>query len=172
MGAIAPQITRLVSVYSAVWLGADQGKHQSSASLAFVRGIHRRPGKSPHKGPVTRKMFPFDDVITDRHQPEVAQYALWRAWLNFFLMINYGNYVSGIWASWVSPQLTPCRKGNSASCPSRKCARSCAHPLSTAMSYARSRYHLCCCMWTLWYYQSYTSSSPSASSVDSTFFFS
>ena len=44
-------------------IGADQRKHQSSASLAFVRGIHRRPVNSPHKGPVTRKMFPFDDVI-------------------------------------------------------------------------------------------------------------
>ena len=43
--------------------GADQRKHQSSASLAFVRGIHWRPVNSPHKWPVTRKMFPFDDVI-------------------------------------------------------------------------------------------------------------
>ena len=43
--------------------GTDQRKHQSSASLAFVRGIHRRPVNSPHKWPVTRKMFPFDDVI-------------------------------------------------------------------------------------------------------------
>ena len=43
---------------------ADQRKHQSSVSLAFVRGIHRSPVNSPHKGPVTRKMFPFDDVIT------------------------------------------------------------------------------------------------------------
>ena len=34
-----------------------------SASLAFVRGIHRWPVNSPHKGPVTRKMFPFNDVI-------------------------------------------------------------------------------------------------------------
>ena len=42
---------------------ADQRKHQSSASLASVRGIHRRPVNSPHKWPVTRKMFPFDDVI-------------------------------------------------------------------------------------------------------------
>ena len=42
---------------------ADQRKHQSSALLAFVRGIHRRPVNSPHKGPVTRKMFPFHDVI-------------------------------------------------------------------------------------------------------------
>ena len=43
--------------------GADQRKHQSPASLAFVMGIHRSPVNSPHKGPVTRKMFPFDDVI-------------------------------------------------------------------------------------------------------------
>ena len=63
MGAIASQITSLESVYSAVLLGADQRKYQSSASLAFVRGIHRRPVNSPHKGPVTRKMFPLDDVI-------------------------------------------------------------------------------------------------------------
>ena len=45
--------------------GADQRKHQSSASLAFVRGIHRSPVNSPHKSPVTRKMFPFDDVIME-----------------------------------------------------------------------------------------------------------
>ena len=44
-------------------LDADQRKHQSSASLAFVPGIHRWPVNSPHKWPVTRKMFPFDDVI-------------------------------------------------------------------------------------------------------------
>ena len=43
--------------------GADERKHESSASLAFVRGIHRSPVNSPHEGPVTRKMFPFDDVI-------------------------------------------------------------------------------------------------------------
>ena len=38
-------------------------KTQSSASLAFVSGIHRWPVNSPHKGPVTRKMFLFDDII-------------------------------------------------------------------------------------------------------------
>ena len=42
---------------------AYQRKHQSSASLAFVRGIHRLSVDSPHKGPVTRKTFPFDGVI-------------------------------------------------------------------------------------------------------------
>ena len=44
-------------VYSTVHACGDQRKHQSSASLAFVRGIHRWPVNSPHKGPVTRKMF-------------------------------------------------------------------------------------------------------------------
>ena len=43
--------------------GGDQRKYQSSASLAFVRGIHQWLVNSLHKGPVTRKMFPFDDVI-------------------------------------------------------------------------------------------------------------
>ena len=38
-------------------------KTSSSASLAFVRRIHRRPVNSPHKWPVTQKMFPFDDAI-------------------------------------------------------------------------------------------------------------
>ena len=63
MSANASQITSLTVVYSIVYSGADQGKHQSSASLAFVRGIHRWPVNSPHKGPVTQKMLPFDDVI-------------------------------------------------------------------------------------------------------------
>ena len=63
MGLIASQITSLTIVYSIIYSDADQRKHQSSASLAFVRGIHRGPVNSPHKWPVTRKMFPFDDVI-------------------------------------------------------------------------------------------------------------
>ena len=65
MGTIASQTTTLTIVYSTVYSGAYQRKHQSSASLAFVRGIHRG-----HKWPVTRKMFPFDDVIMslDPHQ--------------------------------------------------------------------------------------------------------
>ena len=63
MGAIASQITSLSIVYSTVYSDADQRKHQSSASLVFVWGIHQGPVNSPHKWPVTRKMFPFDDVI-------------------------------------------------------------------------------------------------------------
>ena len=60
---IVSQITSLTIVYSTVYSGADQRKHQSSASLAFVQGIHRGPVNSLHKGSVTRKMFLFDDVI-------------------------------------------------------------------------------------------------------------
>ena len=63
MSTMASKITSLTIVYSSVYSGADKRKHQSSASLAFVGGIHRWPVNSPHKGPVTRKMSPFDDVI-------------------------------------------------------------------------------------------------------------
>ena len=63
MDTVASQITSLTIVYTTVYSDADQSKHQSSASLAFVWGIHRGPVNSPHKSPVTRKMFSFDDVI-------------------------------------------------------------------------------------------------------------
>ena len=63
MTTMASQITSLTIVYSIVYSGPDQRKYQSSASLAFVWGIHRGSVNSPHKWPVTRKMFPFDDVI-------------------------------------------------------------------------------------------------------------
>ena len=48
MGAIACQITSLTIVYSTDYSDADKRKHQSSASLAFLRGIHRGPVNSPH----------------------------------------------------------------------------------------------------------------------------
>ena len=60
MGAMTSQIT---IVYSTVCSVLDKTKYQSSALLASVRGIHRWPVNLPHKGPVTQKMFPFDDVI-------------------------------------------------------------------------------------------------------------
>ena len=63
MGAIESQITSLIIVYSIVYSDTDQRNHEGSASLVFVRGNHRWPVNSPHKWPVTQKMFPFDDVI-------------------------------------------------------------------------------------------------------------
>ena len=72
MGVIAPQIASLTIVYSKVYSDAD--KKKSSASLAALRGIHRGPVNSPHKWPVTRKMFPFDDVIMDWTESRLMEY--------------------------------------------------------------------------------------------------
>ena len=84
MGAIASQITSLTVVYSTVYSDADQIKHGSSASLAFVWGIHRGPVNSPHKWPVTRNMFPLDDVIMRTNARLVK--GVW-IWIN--------NYIHG-----------------------------------------------------------------------------
>ena len=65
LGAIASQITSHTIVYGIVYSEADQRKHQSSPSLAFVPGIHRGPVNSPHNWPFARKMFPFDDTLMD-----------------------------------------------------------------------------------------------------------
>ena len=54
---------QITIVYSIIYSDADQRKHQSSASLVFVRVIRRGQVNYPHKWPVTRKMFPFHDVI-------------------------------------------------------------------------------------------------------------
>ena len=77
MRAVASHITSLTIFYSTVYSGADQRKHWSSAWRAFVRGIHRWSVNSPHKWPVTRKMFPFDDVImTDTY---LSDRIIWNA---------------------------------------------------------------------------------------------
>ena len=66
MSAMAFQITSITNLllFAQPFIqGADQRKYQSSASLAFVKAIYRWLVNSTHKGPVTQKMFPFDDVI-------------------------------------------------------------------------------------------------------------
>ena len=68
MSAVSSQITGVSIVYSTVCSGVDQRKHQSSASLVFVRRLHRWPVESPHKEPVTRKMLPFDDITMHGQQ--------------------------------------------------------------------------------------------------------
>ena len=79
----ASQITSLTIFVSTSYSDADQRKHQSSASLAFLRGIHRGPVNSPQKTAslVTRKMFPFDDVIMQSFDKEliwfIYSYAEW-----------------------------------------------------------------------------------------------
>ena len=88
MGMMASQITSFTIVYSTVYSGIDQRKHQSSASLAFVRGIHQWPVNSLHKGPVTWKMFPFDDVIMLCVWNDVHFAMLWKNYIYSWLIME------------------------------------------------------------------------------------
>ena len=105
MGTMESQITSLTIAYLTVYSDADQRKHQSSASLAFVWGIHRGPVNSPHKWTVTRKMFPFDDVIMTG--------ALGCLWLPFLIDTNkillYHRLLIHIWIKswWHFPLTSP-----------------------------------------------------------------
>ena len=117
MSLMASQITSLTIVYSAVYSGADQTKNQSSASLAFVRGIHRGPVNSPHKRPVTRKMFPFDDVIMYWHSHNSSHitcmfYDHIEGEFSIFHWRQRGNY--SIWFIFthmhITNAITPCSK--------------------------------------------------------------
>ena len=65
MSAMASQNTGISIVFLTVCSYADQRKYQSSASLAFVRGLHRWPMNSQHEGPATLKIFPFH-LCTER----------------------------------------------------------------------------------------------------------
>ena len=88
MSTTASKITSLTIVYSTFYSGVDQRKHRISASLAFVWGIHRWPVNSPHKWPVTRKMFPFDDVI-------MVEYANLMRRRSVMISPTYPLYVAG-----------------------------------------------------------------------------
>ena len=102
MSAMASQITSLTIVCSTVYSGADQRKHQNSGSLAFGRGIHRWPVNSPPEGPVTRKMFPFDDVIMPCENPhflsgnqsKLCVYLRWNTHVN---QPNVDLYLALVW---------------------------------------------------------------------------
>ena len=94
MGAMASQISSLTIVYSTVYSGADKKKHQSSVSLAFVGEFTG----SPHKGPVTRKMFPFDDVIICSAKNVWPVYLQLPWWLTiliiaFYIRVSQINYI-------------------------------------------------------------------------------
>ena len=122
MGTMASQIT---IVYSTVYSVADQWKHQSSASLAFVWGIHRGPVNSPQKWPVTRKMLPFDDVmmwilntwrvdsfpnIATCNQTTQSAHSLWKVAFRIVHQI-WGIYASpGLIQTFVENYLPDCSK--------------------------------------------------------------
>ena len=71
MSTMASQITNVWIVYSTICSGADQRKHQNSASLAF-EGYSPVAGEFPHKGSVMRKMFPFNDVTMSVYEISLA----------------------------------------------------------------------------------------------------
>ena len=95
MRSMASQITSISIACSTVCWVADQRKHQSSASLAFVREIHQWAVDSPHKGPVKRKKLPFDGVIIEFKAPQSCSTIV----LLFAIIIpNYPRYV--VLSSW------------------------------------------------------------------------
>ena len=121
MGTMVCQITSSTIVYSAVYSGADQRKHQSSASLAFVRGINRWSVISQHKGPVTRKMFPFGDV-TMQYQSYSCEILLVGAcglkWVNILLYPSHNEVVWGVyWFHSVRPSVCPSVRPSRMPCP-------------------------------------------------------
>ena len=75
MSAMVSQFTSLIIVNSTVYTSK---KNQSSASMAFVWGIHRGPANSPHKWPVTRKMFPFDDHVITHQCSHIHEILSWQ----------------------------------------------------------------------------------------------
>ena len=91
MGTMASRSTSLLIIYSTSHSGADHRKHQSSASLVFVRGIHRWTVNSPHKWSITRKMFPFVEVIIVNYRPAAI-------WINVLLIhIMFSDSIGSIW---------------------------------------------------------------------------
>ena len=92
MGTMVSQITSLTIVY--------HRKHQKSASLAFVWGIHRWPVNSPQKRPVTRKMSPFEDVIMVVscgiswliHTPSKKAVKIGHIWILTYCFLNMMNF--------------------------------------------------------------------------------
>ena len=90
MGAMASRITSLTIGNSTVFSVADQRKHNSSESLAFVRGIHRWPVNSPHKWPVTRKCFHLMTSSWKWCKPRTHQftYYIGRLRLNHWLIFT------------------------------------------------------------------------------------
>ena len=106
MSAVASQITSLTIVYSAFYWGTDERNHQSSTPLAFVRGIHRWPVNSTHKGPVTRKMFPFDDIIMSCSA--ILQQLLFELWFNIRMLFMFVTLGTITGATLLVPRWAPC----------------------------------------------------------------
>ena len=106
MSAIASQITSLAIVYSTVYSDTYQRKHQSSASLAFVWGIHREPVNSLHKGQITQKMLPFHGVIMELSRAERESNSVPPDWGNTASCQFSVWYVRFMSQTWIAFKLT------------------------------------------------------------------
>ena len=121
MGMMESQITSLTIVYSTLYSGTDQRKHQSSTSLAFVWGIHWWPVNSPQKWPVTGKIFPFDDIIMMWDNTATIQKKNKQTWMiqstllkifkvtqSYITGLNYsiGSIALEAWTTWNSKGVT------------------------------------------------------------------
>ena len=98
MSAMASQITSLEIVYSIIYSGADQRIHQSSASLAFVRGIHRWPVNSPHKGPAMWKMTSSWYLWRLMWSVKSAWNDSYRHHITYSIWEFYVTYLTYLWA--------------------------------------------------------------------------
>ena len=63
MSALASQITSLTIVYSTVYAGTFGKKTSKLRATGLYEGNSPVTGDFPAQKPVTRKMFPFDNVI-------------------------------------------------------------------------------------------------------------
>ena len=73
MSAMASQITSLTIVYSTVYSRRRSKKTSKLRVTGPCGGNSPVTGGFPHKGPITRKMFPFDDVIMGVANPEYVE---------------------------------------------------------------------------------------------------
>ena len=91
MSAMVSQIIGVTIVYATVSSDTHQRKYPSSASLAFEWLINQCPVISPHKGPETRKMIPFDDFTMNGHNPWSQSVQKRRSMLPYHMIVNAVN---------------------------------------------------------------------------------
>ena len=111
MSTMASQVTGVSIVCSTVCSGADQRKPQSSASLAFVREIHRCPVDSSQKGPVTRKMLPFDIMLLQPNPKPASACIIKAGWsiCAYTWALSNGHRQTETWLGCYIPRIhSPC----------------------------------------------------------------
>ena len=94
MGEMTSQTTNLTVVYSTVYSGADQRKHESSALLAFVWEF---TGEFPAQMASNAEMFPFDDIIMKCCNQSFASF--WPTTINCLALSDVSRQAQCGWQS-------------------------------------------------------------------------